>query len=65
MTIFGVVKDDQSCKETVKFSLLYCKPFFKFRKILEWFASKMHEEGTVILNNGDGSRDRQTNRIIL
>lgn len=31
MTVFGVVKDDQSCKETVKFSLVYCKPFFFFQ----------------------------------
>lgn len=63
MTVFGVVKDDQSCKETVKFSLVHCKPplfFFKFKEILECFASKMHTVGTVILNDGAGSRGRQT-----
>lgn len=64
MTVFGVVKDDQSCKETVKFSLVHCKPFFfKFKEILECFASKMHTVGTVILNDGAGSRGRH--RIIL
>lgn len=64
MTVFGVVKDDQSCKETVKFSLEYCKLpppfFFKFKEILECFASKMHTVGTVILNDGARSRGRQT-----
>lgn len=60
MTAFGAVKDDQSCRETVKFSLVYCKPIFKFRENVAWFASKMGKVGAVILNNGDGSRGRQT-----